>query len=374
MKVFQKLTIVVLYSLFLGNCIRFKVENYKPDLISKIKIGEGLQFIEGSMVNNVITNIPVTIPVFSRRIFVTDFKNSMIKVFDFGGQLDYAIGNQPVKTQIKTKILPNKFGGLGFILPAEKDEIYVQNRISAKDQLPKKTIKETPYTKYSGNFEVTEDGNIPSYIFKLNNKGATEYMIGVSGLNSEPFRYIEKIYAFDDGNLYAYHKVAEEMRLSHYVNGELNSTLKEGGLSIFSGEDSKKYKIKIENMIPHGEDKYALVSASYFNKNDYRFQFRRIYKYYYKNEKPETLLTEIQDPSEMLFALKKNGEFYIWETEDNGNSVKLQVHNKEGNHVNNIRLSYTPPRGQWRETYTDQDDNIYSIRIRNGFLEIYQWK
>jgi len=374
MKLFFKSILTLLFYLTLNNCIRFKVENYKPELISKIKIAEGIQFIDGVTINNVVTNLPVTLPVFSRRIFVADFKNSTVKIFDFGGQLDYAIGASPVKAQSKAKIIPRKFGVLGIIAPTEKDEIYVQNRISSKDQLPKRNPKETPYTKYSGNFEIGEDGNIPSYIFRLNSKGTSEQMIGVSGLNSEPFRYIEKIYAFDDGNLYVYYKIAEEMRLSHYVNGELNSTLKEGALSVFSDEDSKKYKVKLENMIPHSEDGYALISVAYFTKPDSRFKFRRIYKYYFKKEKSETLLTEIQDPSEVLFSVKKNGEFYVWETEDGGNSVKLQVHDKEGNHVNNIRLSFSPPRGQWRETYTDQEDNIYSFRIRNGFVEIYQWK
>ncbi|MCE9499819.1 MAG: hypothetical protein K8R21_04880 [Leptospira sp.] len=364
-------SLILVFSI--GGCLRFKVSNLNPALVSKIKIGEGLNLIEGIIINNVITNIPLQVPLDGDKVFVTDLKNSFIKVFDTNGSIEYILGTPPQKNLQKIKFLPVKFGVIGTIIPGNKDDLFVQNRMNAKDQFPK-LPGPNQYQKYSGQFDIDEEGSLPSYILHISKKGTVETILGVTGANSEPFRYIEKMYSFEDGELFVYHRHAEEMILSHFVNGELKSSLKEGSLKIFSEEDSKKYKIKLESMIPHSSGKYALVVFSYFNKTDGRFKFRKVYRYLFNSTTPEAMLKEIQDPSEYLFSVKKNGDFYIWETEDNGNSVKLQLHDSEGNHVDNLRLTFTLPRGQWRETYTDAEDNILSVRTKSGHLELYKWK
>jgi len=162
------------------------------------------------------------------------------------------------------------------------------------------------------------------------------------------------------------------MRLSYFLEGELKGNIKESSLSVFFDPEAKELDITMDRVLPHPQGEYVLASFSYFSKKDKRFKFRRIYRCDFSGSKGQ-LKKEIQDPSEILFCVRSNDEFYIWETEDQGNSIRLQVHDSDGNHTNNKRIPFTPPRGQWRETYTDAEDNIYSIRIRGGSLEVYKW-
>ena len=115
------------------------------------------------------------------------------------------------------------------------------------------------------------------------------------------------------------------------------------------------------------------MSFSFIGKKDSRFKFRRIYKYALNATEPESLLKELQYPSEILFSVSANKEFLIWETENKGESVKLQVHDKEGNHINNKKLQFPAPRLNWRETYIDENDNLYSVKTSSGYLELYSW-
>lgn len=355
----------------LNSCARFKVDDLNSTLLGRIKIGNQLQDVEGSIVNKIPINIPVYIPVNSGKIFISDFSNSLIKVFNNSGKLDYIIGSPNTKEET-LKILSYKFSLIGMMAISGDGDVYVQNRLITKDK--KEVPKEANiYQKNSGLLEVPNLVSLPSYILHINKSGTPESMIGVTGRNSEPFRNIEKIYAFQEKRLAVYYKHIAEYILGFYENGDLIGTIKESELQIVQGDESKKYSIKMDTIIPHKSGKYALVSFTYLSPEEDRFKFRRIYKFALDKTEPEKLLKEIYDPSEVLFAVKGNQEFLIWETEENGNSVKLQVHDDNGYHLNNKRMYFPPPRGNWRETYIDGMDNIYSIAIQDGYIEVYQW-
>jgi hypothetical protein len=253
----------------------------------------------------------------------------------------------------------------------EDGDLIVQNRISSKGmELPPGA--ETLYKSYSGAFSTQGATILPSFLVQISQKGVVRFMLGASGKNTEPFRYIEYIAPGDGDKLFVYHRTAEEMRLTFYEDGELKGNLKESTLDVFSSPEAKEFDITLDKLLPHPDGDYVLGSFSYFSKKDKRFKFRRIYRYQFDSKTSE-FIKEIQDPSEILFSIRNNQDFYIWETEDGGNSIRLQVHDKTGNHTNNKRLPFSPPRGQWRETYTDLFDTIFSVRIRQGALEIYRW-
>jgi hypothetical protein len=371
-KAFIQCTTTILLLLLLTNCVRFKIDNLKPTLLGKIKIGTDLTEVDGQIVNNALINIPFRIPINANRLYITDYNNSYVKVYGNDGDLDFIIGNVPSKNNLKIKVLNQKLGNIGLLAVSSEDDLFIQNRISSNVSAGE-IAKENGFAKNSGYFDTKEKESIASYLLHMDSKGKMVSIIGVSGKNSEPFRYIESLYAFDKNRLAVYHKYAEQMQLNYYVNDELVGTIKEGNLAIFTGPDSVDYKIKLDTIIPHKDGEYALVSFSFIGKKDSRFKFRRIYKYALNAVEPDALLKELQYPSEILFSVNTNKEFFIWETENKGESVKLQVHDKDGNHINNKRLQFPSPRLNWRETYMDENDNVYSVKTSAGYLELYSW-
>lgn len=363
---------LILTFVHFSNCVRFKIDNLKPNLISKIKIGTDLTEVEGMVVNNALINIPFRIPINANRLYITDYNHSYIKVYGNDGDLDFIIGNVPSKNNLKVKVLNQKLGKIGLVAVSSEDDLFIQNRIST-DSGAEEIKAENSFAKNSGYFDTKEKENTASYILHLDSKGKMVSIIGISGKNSEPFRYIESMYAYDKKRFAVYHKFAEQMHLNYYVEDNLVGTIKEGNLNIFTGPDSNEYKIKLDSMIPHRSGEFALVSFSFIGKKDLRFKFRRFYKYAFGSVEPEILLKEFQYPSEILFSVNTNKEFYIWETENKGESVKLQVHDKDGNHINNKRLQFPAPRLNWRETYVDENDNLYSVKTSGGYLELYSW-
>ncbi|MDF3818718.1 hypothetical protein P3G55_02335 [Leptospira sp. 96542] len=363
--------LLALCLLFSFSCLRFRVENLNEEILFRIPLGATPESFEGVVVNQVLTNVPLTIPTASNVSALADNKQSVIKLFDRNGRLDATIGNPEFKSALGIPHYPFRFGGIGTIALNEDGDLIVQNRISAKGmELPQG--QENVYKTYSGAFSTQGATVLPSFIVQITQKGVVEFMLGASGKNTEPFRYIEYILPGDGEKLFVYHRIAEEMRLSYFEEGELKGNLKESNLPVFVSAEAKDFDITLDKLLPHPEGDYILGSFSYYSKKDKRFKFRRIFRFQY-DTKDYQMLKEIQDPSEILFSIRNNNEFYIWETEDGGNSIRLQVHDQNGNHVNNKRIPFSPPRGQWRETYTDSFDNIFSVRIRAGALEIYRW-
>jgi hypothetical protein len=363
----KKTILVCFWILFLTECKRFQIESLHPTLISEIPIGDETEKINGQIINNTIVNIPFRIPIGSNRLYITDYLNSRIKIYNFDGKLEFIIGNAK-RNELKIKFLSQKFNSIGLISVSQEDDIYVQNRLSSNSVESKK--EENLLIKTSGFFDTKEIESTPSYILQINNKGKLISILGKNGVNSEPFRYIEAIYSYKKNKIFVYHKFAEQMLLSIYDNGELKGSIEEEKIDVLKSEE---YNTKLDSMIPNLENEYALVSVSYFGKKDLRFKFRKIFKYDFNNSKPTKEMKEILYPSEILFHSTNTDSFIIWETENKGDSVKLQIHDKEGNHIKNKRFEFNSARSNWRETYMDEKGNLFSIRLNSNFLELYRW-
>ena len=352
-------------------CVRFKIEEMSPVQVSRIRLGVEMDKLQAEILNNSLINVPLKIPINTDRFYITDYKNALLKVFLRNGKLDYIIGKLDHK-QDDLKVMEMRLAVPGAVAVSEDDEIYIQNRIS-----PALSTNEEIKDRFmlsSGYFSMREYIHPPSYIQCINRNKDEFYIIGMDGKNSEPFRYIESMTAGYNGGLFVLHKLAERMVLSYYIRGSLVGKISESNLKFLTEEEEQKYNISLDTIIPIRTGEYALLSFKFIGKADDRFKFRRIYQFKFNSIEPDLLLKEFLDPSEILFGVRSNGDFYIWETESNGNSVKLQVHDKEGNHIKNKRLSFSNPRILWRETYMDFKDIVYSIRIDGGYLEIYEWR
>jgi hypothetical protein len=368
---FLSTTTALILFFILSSCIRFKIDDMSPSIVARIRLGVELDKLQAEILNNSLVNVPLRIPINSDRFYITDYKNSLLKVFLRNGKLDYIIG-RPEQKQEDIKIMEMRIVVPGLVAVSEEDEIYIQNRISSAISTNEE-IKDR-FLLASGYFSMREYIHAPSYIQAINRNKDEFYIIGMEGKNSEPFRYIESMTTGNNGSLFVLHKIADQLVLSHYINGVLNGKISESNLKIFDSEESLKYNIILDNIIPIRTGDYALLSFKFSGKTDDRFKFRRVYRYQFNSDNSSILLKEFLDPSEVLLGVKTNGDFYIWETETGGNTVKIQVHDKEGNHISNKRLTFSIPRILWRETYMDYKDLIYSLRIDAGYLEIYEWK
>lgn len=358
----MKLILVLLFF----SCIDYQIQNLEPKLISKIEIGDGIEKINASLVNNAILNIPNYIPIQNNRIYISDFINSRIKIFKLDGSLDLIYGN---KKEEKYKVIYQKFNKLGILEISEDQEVYIQNFLSSKTEEQKKELYSLDT---SGKFDTKEKEFIPSYIIHIDQKGKQISILGQNGRNTEPFRYIENIYSFKKNKIFVYHKSAEQMKLSLYIDDKLVKSLTEEKIEVLK-KDKQDYILKLDKMIPNFSNEYALVSITYLGKSDKRFKFRRIYKFDLEAITEPILLKEIIYPSEVLFYSKRNEDFIIWETEEESNSVKLKIHDKNGNHISNQRFEFDSLRINWRETFMDAKENLYSIKIESNKLEIYNW-
>jgi hypothetical protein len=368
----MKKKIIFIFILFLSHCVQFKIENLIPKLVLKLEIGKLVNQVESEYLNNAYINLPIRIPVSSSKVFITDYNKSYIKVFNLNANLEFIIGDN-IDKRNDTKFILQKFNKLGIITINEDEDLFVQNRLSSAPEKPSKINYEFLPLKTSGNFDIRETESIPSYILNINNKGKLVHIIGKNGKNSEPFRYIEYMQAYSGERLYVYHRYAEQMILSYYEKGEIQGSLEEEKLEIFKDKEFEAYNLKLDTILPNPKNNSALVSISFIGKKDGRFKFRRIYKYLISKNTFESFLKEIQYPSEVLFAVNPNEEFYLLEMESKGDSIKFQVHDKEGNHIKNRRIEFTDTRLNWRETYIDEKFNIYSIKINSNNLEIYKW-
>jgi len=355
-------------------CIQFKIDVLKPDLLTKIPLGEEPQKLNPGIRNNVLTNLPFYISHKSGIFYIPDNLHHVIKAFDSQGNLEFIIGNPESEYPPNIKQYKYKFSTIGHVSLDNEGNLYVQNRFGKREDFSSLLKEEDLYKRYSGMFDPTPATPLPSYIIKMTEKGTPLSILGARGKNTEPFRMIESIWTPSDGLLFVYHRMAEEMRLTS-IRGESDAIeISESRLDIFRDSTYKDFRILIDRMIPHPEGVYALVSASFTNKSDNRFKYRRIFRVDFEEASKTNLIKEIQDPNEHLFSVLSNHEFYLWETENNGDSIRLLIHNEEGNHINNKRIPIEPPRSQWREVYTQGSDAIYAIRIRNGNLELYRWR
>lgn len=364
-------SVALLCFFYFNSCLRIRVEEMKPNLVTRIKIGEDISKIQIEKHGYVFMNLPFKVPLNTDRVYVLDYKNSLIKVFLKNGDLDFIIGT-PKQNVEHQKIIPIQLNQLGHIAVNDANEIFVQSFPLVK--VEQKVEPVDPFNSLSGTFHYEEPKVLPSYILYIPSNNKQMEVYGISGKNSEPFEFIENLYSGDKEKFFVVHRLSENLVLSYFFKGKLKGRIEENNLLLFFTEESTKYKIQLESILPDRSGSYALAMFTFLDKEDGRFKFRRIYRYKYNDPKPETLLKEFQNPTEILFGNKQSREFITLETEDSGSSLRLLIHDSLGNHIANKRIRLDSPRERWRELYQDFNDSFYSLKLSAGYLEIYEWK
>ncbi|MEM7182853.1 MAG: hypothetical protein AAF518_18220, partial [Spirochaetota bacterium] len=204
------------------------MEELKAERIVTLPLGDSLQFIDAPLVNKSYANLPLQIPVLINRLYIPDYKNSLVKVFNRSGALQYVIGTPDRGVDKKVKVLYHKFSSIGSIAITNDENLYVQTLLSSKEV--KQQVKQELFRKKSGEFQISQIDIAPSYILQINKKGDIESIIGFEGANTRPFRYIENLYVSQQQRLFVYHRYAARMLLSYYEKGVLKGTINEAEL------------------------------------------------------------------------------------------------------------------------------------------------
>jgi hypothetical protein len=98
-----------------------------PSIVARIRLGVELDKLQAEILNNSLVNVPLRIPINSDRFYITDYKNSLLKVFLRNGKLDYIIG-KPEQKQEDIKIMEMRIVVPGLVAVSEEDEIYIQSQ------------------------------------------------------------------------------------------------------------------------------------------------------------------------------------------------------------------------------------------------------
>ncbi|HMV80774.1 MAG TPA: hypothetical protein PL048_04680 [Leptospiraceae bacterium] len=357
------------YLILFSGCFLWKSDSLKPEKIAQLKIGSTTDTIQADLSNNSLMNFPIHIPVGPDRIYISDFRNSVLKVFFRNGRLDFLIGRKKIDETSRFVTAPVQNIGLAEL--GSDEDLYLQSRITEQKESPEE--KRDYFHQESGYFTFRSPMSVPSYIFHFSRENKLMEILGKGGINSPPFSFIDSMHSGSGRKLFVVHRESEELILGMFEKGNLTGQLKESEMSSGFEEEKTKYRIALEKILPEYYGEYALAAFTFSDISDQRFKFRRIYKYYYNKTKKKELLKEGQDPAEILFSIREDGSFYIWETEKNGNSVRLQLHDRNGIHIQNRKLKFFQPRNLWRETYAGKS-GIYSVRIESGHMELYEWK
>ena len=388
-----RILITLLFSLsimanFLSACIR--TEELKFTRIAALKIApynteNTGQLVQGKLSGKVAYNFPIKPPTDGSVIYIADPERGLVRVFNLGenGELVKLIGGVSLTPPEGVKHIPVQPGGVpGWISPDDDGKIYVQFRRLLTPPAPagdkkkkKKDQKVVPAVRRSPpQVFKTDDRQVPpSWIYQIDSDDQIIYKLGVQGADSEqPFGLIYRMEAGFDDVLFVIHREDQIKALSIYKEGK-----RIAHYTVFSAPaagEAKKYLIETEEIYPDPSGEYILASTVYREKKTHKPVLRKIYRL----TDPETapvLLTTIEDMGDYFAWGRPDGGYYLMREEDEGAGITFKVYNKEGKRDPlNRRMHFPGLRSTWREPFPGNNGKIYTSRLYQGKLELYEWE
>jgi len=362
--------IILIIILFLS-CVRFKVDELSSNILFNIPIGNDIKSLQFRTINNLPINLPNTLFYANDKIYVPNLEQGTVKIFNKSGDLEIIIGsNLELPKDKKITIIDFPLSQAVKVIPGHSGDYYIQNRLSSVDIKKDQNL----------NNVVPVEKEIPnsSYIIHLKESGDLIGSIGTQGLKSSPFGYIYHMSVDNNSNLFVYHLFGY-FKFITWIDpkGKLLQEIQENELSNIINEVNSK--VEIEDIVPFSNSDNFLVSVAYRNKKvnkgiKYRFKYRKIFKFNRLNISAGKIMVKITDPKEALFWTAPNEGFYVYQNEGKINTIRIQVYNKEGNHINNKRLTLTGSRFNWRQIYSNFKYEILTIYSNGKSISLYNWQ
>ncbi|NPV02363.1 MAG: hypothetical protein HPY53_13395 [Brevinematales bacterium] len=266
-------------------------------------------------------DVPSSVQIYRNKVYIADKYNKRVSVFNMN------------RDPVTNLTIPNKGDGYEFDIPFQVilnkyGEIFVLASVS-------NTTLEDVYEQY--------------YIYKFSIYGKFIYRIGVSGINTGPMEYPDRVDVDLFGNLYVYIREENEEQMSWVVkrflpSGEMSFEFRTDYLSQTHTEGDKTFMVVYGDVYNlKNDEKLLLFSQQYLVK---------------KKDQPVDIPTEVYNSLNLYSILQNSMEKTIYRSADNMDSLLGVTRDDKV-----VTYSYDEKNKGLRFRFLDLSDNPYSQNL-----------
>lgn len=370
--------ILVLATGTAGSCARFRIEELKPNLISRCALqlqSSASDSFDGAPITvqgRLPGNLPANPAIYDGQLYMVDTLNRRVRIFSGdSGELQTIIGQKKGEIPPGVQWVETPIGIPGAIAVSPEGKIFLQSW-PAPDVPADTHFGLPPEQRLPGELNVKGLRPEDSRILELGEKGNLIRRIGETGTDGTPFAYVYRLTATKDGRLYVFHNSGNDRVLSVYRNGELQHTFSKVETPEMV-EDARRYRVEVEEMIPEeGDQGTILASLSFRSRKDYTPEFRKIYRIDQDDHATEIL--QLDEDGDYLAWTGPDGIFFLMNTEGEGDRILYRIYSATGEYLNNRLIVFPDVRSSWLDTFPVPGGKILSVRLGEKRYEIYEWK
>jgi len=362
---------VPFFALQIG-CARFRIEELKPSLIFSSRIVHpDLPNPDGRIQAMINGRVPFDFPILpasdGKNVYIADPERKLVRVFSSSGTVVKLIGETIDPATRGVTHVPIDIGIPGWIAAEPGGgSLYIQSRASQQEAQNKEAHDERKKIMELSAVEPT-----PSFILQIGEQDELVRKFGPDGTDEKPFETVLRINAAADETLYVLYTQNGKKILSQFKNGK--PTYKIEGFDPSSDEEKRKMHVELEDIVPYPDGKTVLASLTYHKKNNYEFQYRKIYRIDAATGTHERIAW-LDDPENFFAWIHPDGGFYMQHVDDDGMRILYKIYSPEGEYLNNLQISLFGIRAGWREVFLTLNGKIYASRISRDMFEFYEWK
>jgi hypothetical protein len=263
-------------------------------------------------------DVPSSVQIYRNKVYIADKYNKRVSVFNMN------------RDPVTNLTIPNKGDGYEFDIPFQVilnkyGEIFVLASVS-------NSALEDVYEQY--------------YIYKFSIYGKFIYRIGVSGINTGPMEYPDRVDVDLFGNLYVYIREENDEQLSWVVkrflpSGEMSFEFRTDYLSQTHTDGDKTFMVVYSDVYNlKNDEKLLLFSQQYLVK---------------KKDQPVDIPTEVYNNLNLYSILQNSMEKTIYRSADNMDSLLGVTRDDKV-----VTYSYDEKNKGLRFRFLDLSDNPYS--------------
>ena len=372
------LTLICLSSLFY--C---KVDDLKTRVLAKISLkGDVLSFPDQ---NGIYHEIPARVGIYADTLIISEPSERSIKIFE-EGKLEKAIRSRsfytnpgPEKISVLNAVSKNIFSSElnipGMATTASDGSFYILNYSPEKHK--NLVGRNGEYTILHFN----PNGKLKGRIIQENIEALKDVASHESMSSSS-----QKILWMDvdeDDHLWLLYEDKEQNNLVKYKNTKPVYRLTQDQclkdiLKDIEKQDDQLYSCEAMYPFYDGENVLLVgrmdkVSKDEDGEKEYIFEYRRFKTKGIESNEVKEIFVHHSSPYESPGTPYGNQSFIIWEVKDY-HLFRLKIYDLSGSLEKELEIKLKGYAHSWRNTYTTLKSNIYSLKVADESLLIYQWR
>ncbi len=371
---------IVLISLFLSQCARFRIDELAPSTIYSIPLQMNVtaeEFPDGLPIlrtERIYGNFPYMPSVNDDGIFLSDVSYRVVRFFP-GNQANPSwilnARGTPLELEIESTPIP---AGIPGAVASNDDALYIEIHVIQEEQ--KKT-----YSPIDSNPDLPPENRLPAILRPEYSTAAPARIVRVdlddrtvitlkdADAANATFARIDRMVMGEDDTLYVFHRKDGGPAITAYRDGVLVGTEMPRGIT--APEELKNHRLEVESMIPYPGGERYLISAVFRNPSTFAPEIRKIYHQDRNGEAREIYSTD-ETRDALSWAGPEGG--FIMETLDDSGGILFKIFSAQGEYLNNQLLRFPGVRESWRETYRNLNNRIFSVRINEGNYQLNEWQ